>query len=801
MWVIKKQDTDETFTLISEHNNYTVGRTSADLVLSHDNSISRSHSILRIIVIDIDKETLSIEDVGSKYGTFINENIENGIKLNQGKQQELSDGDRIRFGIFKNIWHVSHVPIISAISGLSSGDAKIMEHYMSFFGGKLVDKWDTKCTHLTMKEFRLTVKALHALVEQRPIVTLDYWRNFVDAARRGRSTLPQPNEYKPINSNDLMGHNLDCTITPARKTVFSGMTFVFMNANQLEIYGPIIIKAGGATKALKFCVPKSFLLKSNVVVLQYVPSTPSQGTQTINVIENYLETNNLRFIPEYEIGLAILHCSIEKFCNPCYKVINGLIPSTSSMGLSPNTCLFKNTEATQSNASERTELFPRSSNTAHLETQQAYKRPIIAVLTDNDDSDDDLFNFGGGPSKKTSLQDKYKSLDEELYDLFQLKKSMQTSDKVTGKKSPIKNVIFKPKPKPLPIITTRKEKTTVEGFQQKSGVQIDNSPPRSSNTAHLETQEAYKRPIIVVLTDNDDSDDDLFNFGGGPSKKTCLQDKDKSFGEELYDVRNKQQQQELCLLETEKIGVNDDGKSGSKQNSILDDESMSKRKQNKIIQIVISDSDDSNEEENLFQLKKRMQTSDKVTDKKSPIKNIISKPKPKPLPIITTRKEKTTVEGFQQKSGVQIDNSPPRSSNTAHLETQQAYKRPIIAVLTDNDDSDDKSLDEELYDLFQLKKSMQTSDKVTGKKSPIKNIIFKPKPKPLPIITTRKEKTTVEGFQQKSGVQIDNSPPRSSNTAHLETQQAFKRPIIAVLTDNDDSDDDLFNYKDKDKIT
>ncbi|XP_037945005.1 nibrin-like isoform X2 [Teleopsis dalmanni] len=533
MWIIKKQDTDETFTLISEKNNYTVGRTSADLVLSHDNSISRSHSILRIIVSD--KETLALEDIGSKYGTFINENIENSVKLNQGEQQELSDGDRVRFGVFKNIWHVSHAPIISAISGLSSGDAKILEHYMSILGGKLVDKWDMKCTHLTMKEFRLTVKALHALVEQRPIVTLDYWRNFVDAARRGRSTLPQPNEYKPINSNDLMGHNLDCTITPARKTVFSGMTFVFMNANQLELYGPIIIKAGGATRDLKSGVQKSFLLKSNVVVLQYVPSTQSQ---------DYLETNNLRFIPEYEIGLAIVHCSTEKFCNPSYKVINGLIPSTSSMGLSPNTCLVKNTEATQSNASERTELFL-------LETEKigvnddgksgSKQNPILddesmSPIRVTESAEENMHSKRKRNKINQIVSDDSDDSNEEE-NLFQLKKRMQTMDKVTGKKSPIKNVISKPKPKPLPIITTRKEKTTVEGFQQKSGVQVDNSPPRSSNTAHLETQQPYKRPIIAVLTDNDDSDDDLFNFGGGPLKKICLQD--KGFGEELYDVRNK----------------------------------------------------------------------------------------------------------------------------------------------------------------------------------------------------------------------------------------------------------------------
>lgn len=47
---------------------------------------------------------VKVTDLGAKYGTFVNDGIENDQKMAEQSVLELKAGDRIRFGMLTNTW-------------------------------------------------------------------------------------------------------------------------------------------------------------------------------------------------------------------------------------------------------------------------------------------------------------------------------------------------------------------------------------------------------------------------------------------------------------------------------------------------------------------------------------------------------------------------------------------------------------------------------------------------------------------------------------------------------------------------
>ncbi|KAH8408380.1 hypothetical protein KR215_004656 [Drosophila sulfurigaster] len=351
---------------------YTVGRLSTDLILSEDLSISRTHVRLCLPSAD-NKKPLSVIDLGSKYGTYINNDIPLNKKMPAKTLTPLQVGDNIRFGALKNIWQLSQLKLATTPSSLSRSELEELQQLLQPLSAFLLPSWTNHCTHLTMDNVSVTVKLLHALLDNKPIVSMAFWRALAKFVRRVHVSedWPQPEDFPPAQSEDMPSIKWN----PQRTQLFARKTVVFCNRKHFDMYAPVVLKAGGTCKDLNSGVRRQFLTKDDVIVIQYIPSTQSQATETIHSVQEILNQAGRRLIPDYEIGLAILHCSTHKFCNPAHTIMENTLATTESMDSSILVLNTGRTE-TQGNANKQTdfvvaesEIYAPSENSDKTETQ------------------------------------------------------------------------------------------------------------------------------------------------------------------------------------------------------------------------------------------------------------------------------------------------------------------------------------------------------------------------------------------------------------------------------------------------
>ena len=271
--------TGECVCFLPEKLRYTVGRMGADVELQDDICVSRAHAAINLVKED-DQFRIEIEDLGSKYGTYLNKDIESNKQMEKGRKIALKKNDLIRFGRLQNVWKIQFMSIDTAISSLSKDENLQLKSYIEVLGGKISEQWSPNCTHLTMNEPSVTMKLLHALIDQKLVVTLTYWKELLKAAKNVKSKLPTPELHRPDFGDEL----IDFSSNIKRKSLFKGTTFVFLNRKHFDMYSPIIKLAGGGCKDLNSGVQKAFLIKDRVVVVQYTPSTQTQSSQTISTI-------------------------------------------------------------------------------------------------------------------------------------------------------------------------------------------------------------------------------------------------------------------------------------------------------------------------------------------------------------------------------------------------------------------------------------------------------------------------------------------------------------------------------------
>ncbi|OXB75864.1 UNVERIFIED_CONTAM: hypothetical protein H355_016619 [Colinus virginianus] len=148
--------------------------------------------------------------------------------------------------------------------------------------------------------------------------------------------------YPPVDEPSIGIDNLDLSWHPERKKVFSGKTFVFLTAKQHKKLGPAIILGGGEAKLMTEGRKETSSLVSPEVCVVDVGMTNSQvlGSESMrswtDSILTVLESNNLRAIPEAEIGLAVIFMSTERYCNPQRQPGDRAVMRSTASGAGPD---------------------------------------------------------------------------------------------------------------------------------------------------------------------------------------------------------------------------------------------------------------------------------------------------------------------------------------------------------------------------------------------------------------------------------------------------------------------------------
>lgn len=271
---------------------------------------------------------MKVIDGGSKYGIFINDDIYTDIPIPKNEPTELYAGDKIRFGRLKNWWRLDTVPIVTISSTLSATEKIDLLKDISVLNGTCLNNWDSTCNYITCVNVLITIKVLQALSAAIPIVTPNFWKAYITAIR-SKSTTPTPDNFLPPILEPHLPADVSFLPNINRKRLFAGKTLVFMIRGHKEKFLEIIKLAGGIAISLDDNkVPKRILIGADTIVIQYIPSTQSQTTHDINDVSEYIRKKGLRTIPDSEIGLAIVHCSIVKFCNPKFKLDADFVTNT-----------------------------------------------------------------------------------------------------------------------------------------------------------------------------------------------------------------------------------------------------------------------------------------------------------------------------------------------------------------------------------------------------------------------------------------------------------------------------------------
>ncbi|XP_075965409.1 nibrin [Anarhichas minor] len=311
MWILTPLEPGgETHYLLSS-KEYVVGRKNCDIILPNDQSISRAHAHLTAT-----DQTLTLRDT-SKYGSSVNSQC-----LTENTPVDLKSGDNVIFGVFQSKFSVDHQKPVVCSSCLDVDGKASLSQALLALGGKLVNTWTHDCTHLAMPSAKVTIKTISALLCCRLIVKPEFFTEFSKAVEQ-KLPPPKAERFLPeIDEPSLSKEDVNLAAIPVRKQLFSGKTFVFLNAKQLKRLSTAVHFGGGKSQLLEEgSLPRDLLESPQSCVVNVMTGNsqtllPSSTTEWANSVKNIVLRNGLRVIPESEIGLAAIYASCDRYCNP-----------------------------------------------------------------------------------------------------------------------------------------------------------------------------------------------------------------------------------------------------------------------------------------------------------------------------------------------------------------------------------------------------------------------------------------------------------------------------------------------------
>lgn len=352
MWYLTSDNDNRIIYVYPEKLEIVIGRSPdpelCDFTIHDDVSISRRHAVLKL-----GDTGLNVKDLGSRYGTFINNSNK---KLENDSECPLKNNDIVKLGKMKCVWRVNETNFVTCTSTLKGENLQILKQVLSKIGGQLKNEWDDSCEYLTMPAITLTIKVVLALVQGSYIVTTEFWSKCVEVIN-ANSPLPNPKDFRPDILESTLNKDLVSFLPDKRRiSLFAGKKFIFFSKRQFDMYKAVLYK-GNAIPLFynESTMSKPSLCDENTVVIQYNFTSASQETEAqrnhITEVVDYLKSNGKRVIADPEIGLAVLNCSTAKYCNPNFNFSSEVVKQTSTQ--QSNKILAPETQETVGNTRQR----------------------------------------------------------------------------------------------------------------------------------------------------------------------------------------------------------------------------------------------------------------------------------------------------------------------------------------------------------------------------------------------------------------------------------------------------------------
>ncbi|XP_021709622.1 nibrin-like isoform X1 [Aedes aegypti] len=517
MWFLKNVQNGTIYYVKPNIAKHTVSRSHGELIIQGDPSISRNHAFLYP-----DATTLKVVDAGSRYGTFVNDAIESERdQIAKNTPSELSVGDRLRFGKCLSVWTVGREDF-DCITSTIAVDGRL-KHALELLGGKVRDAFVEGSTrYLIMKSITTTPKLLMCLISQVPVVKPEYFEECVKAVDRG-SPLPNVDDFIPeFVEAYVRSEGMSFGKVPERKALFKGKTFVFIKPKHMSQYEGIVKLAGGSCIcAQKRKIAKAFFTGPDVIVMQAgMDSQMSQtSSQAVDGLTQIVSKAGRRLIPDAEIGLAILHCSLEKYCNPLYKFSNVLDLETIPFAEGGET-LAKNSEECGGALKVGTKESISIPETESRDSSQSVEAHKI-LMTDSMDYSEQPLKF----SEKDQEFAKPKKVEPKVGREKRKRETVQQQSDSPKEVKKARSESVEPKiseeqeiPSQLEIPETP---ASIQPSQTSnfSGFLSVNREPVVDEEPTMQKQK-QKRPLNLLL---DDGEGDLFNFEEAAPKRSKRQ--------------------------------------------------------------------------------------------------------------------------------------------------------------------------------------------------------------------------------------------------------------------------------------
>lgn len=504
MWYLTSEN-DKRIVFVLPGKSVTLGRSldgqNCNFAISEDPSISRKHATL-----SISDGVLILKDLGSKYGTFVN----NSVKVEHDTMITLNCNDIIKFGKMNSIWKVQQINLTTCTSTLKGENLQNLKNILAKLGGVVKSEWDDTCEYLTMPAITLTIKVVLALVQNSHIVTIDYWNKCIEAVNNNQP-LPNPNNFIPqILESTLNKENVSFLANKERSLLFAGKKVIFFSRRQLDLYKRVLTKSCATALLLSESkMTKSALCDDSVIVIQYIVSASSQETQAqrdqINDIVEYLKSKGKRVVADAEIGLAILYCSLRKYCNPSFNFSSEVIKQVPCQDTNKK-ILAPESQETSENLCKQENLLIDESLT-----------PNNHSLTVNNDNNSNI-------SKRKLSEDADNANTSSLFKKPATGSTSMLSSNHTNKRQNDNEYSNLENPAKKIAVDDNKDEGDVFNF-----VKSDKNMNGSSSNRKLNLTKPIKRKHSA------DDEEDLFNFVNKPNKKPTLDTPCSSNAESLDD--------------------------------------------------------------------------------------------------------------------------------------------------------------------------------------------------------------------------------------------------------------------------